>query len=84
MSRPVAITLTLPEELAQLRFPASLDRRLQSLLDKNQEEGLSGDELAEAEGLVTVAEWVSMLRARVELTEATATGIEPAIRNADR
>jgi hypothetical protein len=68
MSEPqVAITLNLPEDLARLTFPSSLDRRLQLLLDKNQEEGLSGDEMEEAEELVALAELLSALKARAEL-----------------
>jgi hypothetical protein len=68
MSEPqVAITLNLPDDLARLTFPSRLDRRLQLLLDKNQEEGLSADELEEAEELVALSELLSSLKARAEL-----------------
>jgi hypothetical protein len=61
------VRVELPGDLQRLRFPKALDRRLHELLDKQSTEGkLSAAERAEAEGLVEVAEMVSLLRLRTE------------------
>lgn len=61
-----AIEIEVPEELSSLRLPEGVQRRLQQLLDK-QDAGtpLSPDEKSEAEGLVDLSEWLSLLRLRV-------------------
>ena len=57
--------MSLPGDMAGLRFPAGVDRRLLSLLDKQDRgEPLTEEELAEAAGLVDLAELVSVLRLR--------------------
>lgn len=65
----LAIEIELPEDLASMELPNGVDRRLQSLLNK-QDEGipLTPDEQSEAEGLVNLAEMLSLinLRARRE------------------
>ncbi|MCW5557105.1 MAG: hypothetical protein KIT22_04610 [Verrucomicrobiae bacterium] len=60
-----AIEIEVPEELSSLRLPEGVERRLQQLLDK-QDAGalLSPDEKSEAEGLVDLAELLSLLRLR--------------------
>ncbi len=67
MSRIVALELEIPEELAGFRLPRGVDTRLQSLLDR-QDRGdvLTAAERAEAEGLVKLAEWLSLMRLRAE------------------
>jgi hypothetical protein len=51
--------------LAQLKLPEGVDRRLQSLLDKQDSgEPLSDDERLEAEGLVDLSETLTLLRLR--------------------
>lgn len=59
-------TIELPPELAEFRLPEAVNARLQHLLDL-QDEGnpLSPDERAEAEGLVDLAELLSLLRLHV-------------------
>src|SRR5262245_27626318 len=67
MSQMVAIELEMPEDLAKFRLPPSLNARLQSLLD--QQDGgqpLTKVERQEAEGLVELAEMLSLLRLRAE------------------
>jgi hypothetical protein len=61
----VHFDLEMPTDLARLRFPEGLDRRLQALLDK-QDQGhpLTPDERAEADGLVELAELLTLLRLR--------------------
>ena len=57
----------LPADIATFTFPASLDRRLQFLLDKqDQGEVLSEDEQAEAEGLVELSSFLSLLKLRAQ------------------
>ena len=65
----VRIDLELPADLARLRLPDALDRRVRALLDK-QDQGhtLTSDEQAEAEGLVEIAELLTLLRLRVSAT----------------
>jgi len=60
-----AIEIELPDELASLKLPPGVDQRLQMLLTK-QDEGvaLSADEQQEAEGLVELAELLSLLQLR--------------------
>jgi len=67
MSDMTVVELDLPGELEGIRFPGALDRRLQDLLDK-QDRGtvLSESERQEAEALVSLAEMLSLLRARAE------------------
>jgi hypothetical protein len=69
MSRVVAIELEMPDDLARFRLPTALDARLQRLLDR-QDRGqiLSTEEREEAEGLVDLAEMLTLLRLRAERT----------------
>lgn len=61
----VDFEIEVPADLARLHLPEGLDRRLQALLDK-QDGGsaLSPDEQAEAEGLVDLADLLTLLRLR--------------------
>jgi hypothetical protein len=66
-STTVHIDLEVPADLARLRLPEGLDRRLQALLDKqDRAEPLTEDERAEAEGLVELSELLTVLRLRAE------------------
>ena len=62
---PRAIEIELPDELSSLELPVGVSRRLQQLLDK-QDEGvaLSSEEREEADGLVNLSEMLSLLRLR--------------------
>jgi hypothetical protein len=61
----IEIALELPSDLARLQLPESVDRRLQSLLDKQDRgEALSDEERQEAEGLTDLADLLSLLRLR--------------------
>lgn len=61
----VDFEIELPADLARLHLPEGLDRRLQSLLDKqNQGTPLTPDEQAEAEGIVDLADLLTLLRLR--------------------
>ena len=63
----VHLEIDLPDDLARFRLPAGVQQRLQALLDQ-QEDGrvLTATEHEEAEGLVNLAEFLSLLRLRAE------------------
>ena len=67
MSQVVAIELELPDDLALFRLPSGVNARLQELLDR-QDRGvrLTEAERREAEGLVDIAELLTILRLRAE------------------
>ncbi len=62
---PVIMEIEMPAGLDEFRLPEGVHRRLQNLLDR-QDRGLSltPAEQQEAEGLVDMAEWLSLLRLR--------------------
>jgi len=63
----VTIELEMPEDLKRFRLPKAVDRRLQELLDKQDRTGkLSSAERQEAEGLVNLAELLTLLRLRAK------------------
>lgn len=61
------IELDLPDDLARFRLPVGVQSRLTELLDR-QDRGrpLTEAERAEAEGLVALAETLTLLRLRAE------------------
>ena len=63
----LTIEVDLPPDSNRFRLPKAVAARLQSLLDR-QDSGqpLSEEERAEAEGLVDLAELLSMMRLRAE------------------
>ena len=65
MSHVVLIELDLPEDLDRFRLPSGVHDRLHSLLDRqDQGETLTARERLEAEGLVDLAEMLSLLKLR--------------------
>jgi hypothetical protein len=67
MALALQVELDVPDELGRLRLPSALDRRLQTLLDRqDQGDTLTHEERSEAEGLVNLAEFLSLLRLRAE------------------
>jgi hypothetical protein len=67
MSQVISIQLEVPDDLKRFRLPAGVQARLEELLDE-QDRGnaLSLKERAEAEGLVNLAELLTLLRLRAE------------------
>ena len=63
----LAVEVELPGDLARFRLPDAVAARLQTLLDR-QESGqpLTVQERAEAEGLVNLSEFLTLLRLRSE------------------
>jgi hypothetical protein len=63
----LTLEVDLPADLARFRLPEAVAARLQSLLDR-QDAGqpLTDPERAEAEGLVSLAEFLTLLRLRAE------------------
>ncbi len=71
MSHSIVVQLTVPEDVDRLKLPQALDQRLHQLLDRQDRgEPLSDLERTEAEGLVDLAEFLSLLRLRAQ-TSAT-------------
>jgi hypothetical protein len=67
----VTIELELPEDHRRLQLPQAVDDRLQFLLDRQDHgEALTSQERAEAEGLVELAETLTILRLRAERRES--------------
>ena len=74
MSRNILIDLEIPADLEQFKLPKAVDARLQSLLDKQDRgDDLSPAERMEAEGLVNLAELLSLLRLRAQRASQIAT-----------
>ncbi len=67
MSSAIQIEIEMPDDLARFRLPDGVQERLSSLLDK-QDGGhpLTDSERREAEGLVNLADLLSLLRLRAE------------------
>ena len=67
VSKRILIPLEMPADLVKFRLPKGVDKRLHSLLDR-QDQGveLTTAERLEAEGLVDLAELFSLLRLRVK------------------
>ena len=67
MSRAIQLEVEMPGDLAKFRLPKGVAKRLQTLLDKQDEgKALTAAEKREAEGLVDLAELLSLLRARAQ------------------
>jgi hypothetical protein len=74
MSTAVTIEVMLPDDLEKFRLPAALDERLQELLDKQDREGgLTAAEERQAQGLVELAETLTLLRLRAERASGAAS-----------
>lgn len=71
MTARLVLNVDLPDELARFRLPAAVEARLQTLLDQ-QDSGkpLLDAEREEAEGLVQLAELLTLLRLRAERAAA--------------
>lgn len=63
----LTLEVDLPDDLARFRLPEAVAARLQTLLDR-QDSGqpLTTQEREEAEGLVNLAEFLTLLRLRAE------------------
>ncbi len=65
MSQHVRIEIELPTDLEQFQLPMGVQQRLQELLDRQDRgDSLTPAERQEAEGLVNLAEFLSLLRLR--------------------
>jgi hypothetical protein len=59
----MTVEIEMPEGWEKFRLPEALHNRLHELLDRqDQGESLSPQEREEAQGLVDMAEWLSLLR----------------------
>ena len=67
MSQHILIEIELPAELERFKLPEGVNQRLQALLDRqDQGEQLTPTERQEAEGLVDLAELLSLLQLRAQ------------------
>ncbi|HSE83764.1 MAG TPA: hypothetical protein VLB01_04380 [Thermodesulfobacteriota bacterium] len=67
MSQHVFIELDVPSDLEKFTLPEGVNQRLQYLLDlQDQGKELTPEEKSEAEGLVELAEMLSLLRLRAQ------------------
>lgn len=67
MPSHVNLEIELPADLQRLQLPDAVDSRLQDLLDRQDRgEPLTPRERSEAEGLVSLAEFLSLLKLRAE------------------
>ena len=67
MDSNMMMQLTIESELAQFELPPAVQLRLQELLDRqDQGQNLTENERDEAEGLVKLAEFLSLLHLRSE------------------
>lgn len=65
MSQQVFIEIEMPPALDRFKLPSGVNERLQGLLDRQDKgETLTDNERLEAEGLVDLAEFLSLLRLR--------------------
>ena len=72
MAEPVLIELEMPSDLSRFNLPEGVQQRLQSLLDKqDQGKGLTPAEREEAEGLVDLAELLSLIKLRARRVAGT-------------
>lgn len=62
MNAVVSAPIDWVESVSRLRLPVKTDRRLQELMDRNNEGALSASELAEMESLVELSETMSLVR----------------------
>jgi hypothetical protein len=63
----LTLEVDLPDDLARFRLPEAVAARLQTLLDRQDSgQSLSEQEQEEAEGLVDLAEFLTLLRLRAE------------------
>ena len=67
MSQHVLIELEMPTDLEKFQLPKGVNERLQELLDRQDRgEALTVAERKEAEGLVNLADLLSLLRLRTQ------------------
>jgi hypothetical protein len=64
MNTVIAAPVDWIESVGNLRFPSKADRRLQELMDRNNEGLLTGGEREELEALVELSERLSLVRAK--------------------
>ena len=74
MVASVKVELDMPEHLASVRLPMGAQSRLQTLLDmQDRGQTLTADERLEAEGLVDLAEWLTLLKLSAEPSSCSPT-----------
>ncbi len=73
MAQTIQVRLNAPGDLGKFHLPAGVQRRLNELLDRqDQGKPLTAAERQEAEGLVDLAEMLSLLQLRTSNIKAAA------------
>lgn len=67
MGQTIEIPVEFLEEVAELRFPSSVQDQMAKLMDKNNEGLLSKDEQKKLQALVDLSELVSITKGRARL-----------------
>ena len=63
MSQQVLVEIEMPAALNEFKLPSGVNERLQRLLDRQDSgETITDDERREAEGLIDLAEFLSLLK----------------------
>lgn len=76
MAVHVLVELEMPDDLSKFRLPKGVQKRLQELLDRqDQGDKLTVTERREAEGLVNLAELLSLLRFRARRVSRQKTAV---------
>ncbi len=74
MAPPIVVEIEIPAGMEEFRLPEGVHRRLQDLLDRqDQGQSLTPAEREEAQGLVDMAEWLSLLRLQAHRIARQAT-----------
>ena len=63
--------LDVPDSVVQFHLPRGVNERLQQLLDKQEEAPLTPEERREAEGLVELNDFLSLLKVKAERVAAS-------------
>lgn len=67
MSQQILVHVEVPSDLVRFHLPEGVDHRLQSLLERQDRgEKLTAAERLEAEGLVNLSEFLTLLKLRAE------------------
>ena len=70
MAQTISFQAVVPGELRRFKLPSGVQRRLQELLNRQDcGQRLTAAERREAEGLVEMAEWLSLMKLRAGRVE---------------
>lgn len=72
----VVMEIEIPDDLADFHLPRGVDQRLHELLDRQDGgQALTTAERSEAEGLVSLAEWLSLMKLKARISNSAPSRI---------